>query len=99
MRKRHAARYAVSTKNLSKGTSALTVGVTDGAGNTADSAPVTVRVDNTAPGAVPLSVEGGEGWRAQNDYAAGWVNPGGGRSCADHRGALADLPPRWDRRV
>jgi 5-hydroxyisourate hydrolase-like protein (transthyretin family) len=36
---------------------------------------VTVHVDNTAPGAVPLSVSGGESWRNRNGYDVSWQNP------------------------
>ena len=37
--------------------------------------PVTVRIDNTPPGAVPVAVEGLPGWRNQNGFALTWVNP------------------------
>ena len=52
--------------------------VTDAADNAALSGPVTVRIDNTAPAGVPVTVEGGESWRAQNGYSLGWVNPNEG---------------------
>ena len=32
-------------------------------------------MDNTAPGAVPVSVDGGEGWRNQNSFDLTWANP------------------------
>ena len=51
------------------------VRVTDAADNTADSQPVTVRIDRTAPAAPAVSVEGGETWRSQNSFAAVWQNP------------------------
>ena len=47
----------------------------DAADNAGDSQPVTVRVDRTAPAAPAVSVEGGEGWRSQNSFAAVWQNP------------------------
>ena len=34
-----------------------------------------MRVDNTAPGAVPISRDGGEGWRNRNDFDVVWTNP------------------------
>ena len=39
---------------------------------------MTVRIDNTAPGAVQVAVEGGEGWRNQNNFDLTWTNPGEG---------------------
>jgi hypothetical protein len=50
----------------------------DAGGNSTTSAPVTVRIDNTAPGAVAVGVEGGDGWRnlgTGNDFYLAWVNP------------------------
>ena len=47
----------------------------DTAGNVGDSPPVTARIDNTPPGRVDVSVEGGDGWRNRNDFAAAWANP------------------------
>jgi 5-hydroxyisourate hydrolase-like protein (transthyretin family) len=65
----------VDTRQLSEGTQPLVVQAVDAADNPTASQPVTVRVDNTAPGAVPVSLEGGEAWRAQNDFDAVWENP------------------------
>jgi hypothetical protein len=65
----------VNTRELLEGTRSLLVQAHDAAGNAADSAAVTVRVDNTAPGRVNTAVEGGEQWKNQNDYAIAWANP------------------------
>ena len=65
----------VDTDRLSDGTQTLAVEALDAADNVASSTPVTVRVDNTAPGAVAVAVEGGEGWRNQNDFDLAWQNP------------------------
>ena len=65
----------VDTGVLGEGTQTLAVTADDAAENVAASTPVTVRVDNTAPGAVPLQVEGGEAWRNQNDFDLTWENP------------------------
>jgi hypothetical protein len=66
---------AVDTTKLLEGTQQLHLTATDAAGNQAESAPVTVRVDNTAPGAVPVAVEGGETWRNHDAFALDWTNP------------------------
>jgi hypothetical protein len=68
----------VNTLKLAEGSQALTVQAIDGADNVGDSAGITVRVDNTAPGAVPVVVEGGEAWRNQNDFDVSWENPDDG---------------------
>jgi len=65
----------LDTTKLAEGTQPLVVRATDGAGNTGDSQPVTVRVDRTAPAAPAVSVEQGEGWRAANDFDVSWQNP------------------------
>jgi hypothetical protein len=65
----------VRTAELAEGSQPLVVRVTDAADNTADSQPVTVRIDRTAPTAPAVSVEGGETWRSQNSFAAVWQNP------------------------
>jgi hypothetical protein len=66
---------SVDTEKVSEGTQQLHVTATDAAGNTTESAPVTVQVDNTPPGAVPVSVEGGETWRNHDAFSLGWQNP------------------------
>jgi 5-hydroxyisourate hydrolase-like protein (transthyretin family) len=66
----------VETERLPReGTQELQVMATDAAGNQSASAPVTARVDNAAPGAVPVAVEGGEAWRNRNAYSLAWQNP------------------------
>jgi len=65
----------VETRKLPEGEQQLHLTATDAAGNTAESAPVTVRIDDTPPGAVPVAVEGGEGWRNHDYFALGWTNP------------------------
>jgi hypothetical protein len=64
----------VETGSLSEGSQPLTVQAQDAAGNVSESSPVTVRVDNTAPGAVQVGVEGGDSWRNQNDFDLAWEN-------------------------
>jgi hypothetical protein len=65
----------VETGRVSEGSQPLTVAVEDAAGNTAESPPVTVRIDNAAPGVVTVGLVGGEAWRNRNDFDAAWVNP------------------------
>jgi hypothetical protein len=68
-------RIVVDTTKLLEGTQQLHLTATDAAGNQAESAPVTVHIDNTPPGAVPISVEGGETWRNRDSFALDWQNP------------------------
>ncbi|MDP9145560.1 MAG: hypothetical protein M3N43_12845, partial [Actinomycetota bacterium] len=65
----------VDTSAFAEGSQALAVEADDAAANTGTSNAVTVRVDNTAPGAIPVAVEGGEGWRNQNNFDLTWANP------------------------
>jgi hypothetical protein len=65
----------VDTRRVPEGSQALHVSAEDAAGNTADSPPVTARIDNTAPGAVSVGIDGGEVWRNRNDFDLGWANP------------------------
>lgn len=65
---------ALETQKLPEGTQQLDLTATDAAGNQSPSAPATVRIDNTAPGAVPVTVEGGEGWRNHDAFALDWTN-------------------------
>lgn len=65
----------VNTGNAPEGSQPLTVAAEDAAGNRAESSAVTVRIDNGAPGAVPVAVAGGEAWRNGNDFDLGWANP------------------------
>jgi hypothetical protein len=69
------ASISVNTERLREGTQALTVQAEDSAANLGASAPATVRVDNTAPGAVAVSVDGGAGWRNRNSFDLTWANP------------------------
>jgi hypothetical protein len=65
----------VDTKTLTDGSQQLVVQAHDAADNIAVSRALTVRIDNTAPGAVPVAVDGGEGWRNQNSFNLTWTNP------------------------
>ena len=65
----------VDTRGLGEGTQSLALQAEDAAGNSGISGAVTARVDNTAPGAVQVGLEGGEAWRNQNDFDISWVNP------------------------
>lgn len=65
----------VDTAEAPEGSQPLTVVAEDAAGNRAESAAVTVRIDNTAPGAVSIGVAGGEAWRNSNDFDLAWSNP------------------------
>jgi hypothetical protein len=63
------------TEELPEGTQPLRVQAQDAASNWGTSGPVTVRVDHTAPGAVALNLEGGQGWRNVNAFNVAWMNP------------------------
>jgi hypothetical protein len=65
----------VNTRQAPEGSQPLTVSVEDAAGNTAESPPVTARIDNAAPGVVAVGIAGGETWRNRNDFDAAWANP------------------------
>lgn len=65
----------VDTENAPEGSQPLTVAAEDAAGNRAESSAVTVRIDNAAPGAIPVGVAGGDAWRNSNDFDLGWSNP------------------------
>jgi hypothetical protein len=69
---------AVNTAEAPEGSQPLTVAAEDAAGNRAESGAVTVRIDNAAPGAVPVAVGGGETWRNANDFDVAWANPSEG---------------------
>jgi hypothetical protein len=66
---------AIKTGELAEGTRQLQVRAVDAADNVNVSGAVTVRIDNSAPAAAPLTLEGGDGWRATNSFAVSWVNP------------------------
>ena len=61
-------------RTVNEGTQSLHVAAQDAAGNTAESATVMARIDNTAPGTAQVGVEGGEAWRNRNDFDAAWEN-------------------------
>jgi hypothetical protein len=67
-------KISIETERTSEGTRTLHVGAEDAAGNISESAPVTVKIDNTAPGTTQVGIEGGEGWRNTNNFAAAWAN-------------------------
>lgn len=73
-------RIDVRTAGLLEGTHPLVVQAQDSAGNVANSATLTARIDNTPPERVDVGTEGGEGWRNQNAFVAGWTNPAPGDS-------------------
>lgn len=61
-------------RTVNEGTQALHVAAQDAAGNTAESATVMARIDNTPPGTTQVGVEGGEAWRNRNNFDAAWEN-------------------------
>jgi hypothetical protein len=65
----------VDTRRSADGSQAVVVQVQDTAGNFGASPPVTARVDNTAPGRVGVSVDGGDAWRNENNFSLSWTNP------------------------
>ncbi|MBJ7329182.1 MAG: hypothetical protein JHC95_04740 [Solirubrobacteraceae bacterium] len=65
----------VNTRRLGEGTQPLAVQAQDTAGNFGVSAPVTVRIDNTAPPRVDAAIEDGDAWRSTNGFSAAWANP------------------------
>lgn len=64
----------LDTTEAPEGSQPLTVVAEDAAGNRAESSAVTVRIDNAAPGTVPVGVGGGETWRNANDFDLAWTN-------------------------
>ncbi|HEX5984033.1 MAG TPA: hypothetical protein VFY69_07500 [Solirubrobacterales bacterium] len=68
-------RIEINTAEAPEGSQPLTVVAEDAAGNRAESGAVTVRIDNAAPGTVPVGVGGGETWRNANDFDLAWANP------------------------
>jgi hypothetical protein len=65
----------VKTTVFSEGTQQLVVQAQDSAGNIGASAPVTARIDNTAPARVGVAIDGGAAWRSANTFSLKWVNP------------------------
>lgn len=68
-------RFEINTAEAAEGSQPLAVVAEDSAGNRAESGAVTVRIDNAAPGAIPVWVDGGETWRNSNDFDLAWANP------------------------
>jgi hypothetical protein len=71
-------RIEINTAEAPEGSQSLTVVAEDAAGNRAESAAVTVRIDNAPPGAIPVGIAGGETWRNSNDFDVAWANPSEG---------------------
>jgi hypothetical protein len=65
----------VNTAEVPEGSQPLAVVAEDAAGNRAESAAVTARIDNAAPGAIAVGVGGGEAWRNSNDFDLAWTKP------------------------
>jgi hypothetical protein len=68
----------LDTRDLPEGSQPLAVEAEDAANNLGASSAVTVRVDHTAPGAVPVALEGDGGWRNRNSFNLVWTNPSEG---------------------
>jgi len=64
----------VETQHLPEGSQPLDVAAEDAAGNSANSATITTRIDNTAPGVASVGVEDGEAWRNRNEFDVAWQN-------------------------
>lgn len=68
----------LDTSSLSDGTHSVQIAASDAAGNEAKSPARSVTIDNTPPAAPEnVSVDGGDGWHAQNAFAVTWGNPAG----------------------
>jgi hypothetical protein len=69
--------FTLDTKILDDGKHSFSIVATD-AGNNSESWGGELFTDNTSPGPIhDPRVEGGEGWRSTNDFAAAWTNPSG----------------------
>jgi hypothetical protein len=64
----------VDTASLSEGSQLMALQAEDAAGNVGGSLPVSVRIDNTAPGAVTIALEG-VAWSNRDDFNVAWTNP------------------------
>ena len=68
-------RLAVDTRTLGDGRHTVSVQATDTAGN-ARTVSKAVSIDNTAPASPQaLSADGGNGWKARNEFRLRWRNP------------------------
>jgi hypothetical protein len=65
----------VNAHALGEGSHSMALQAFDAASNAGESPPIPVRVDNTAPGAVPIAIEAGDAWRNRNDFDIAWTNP------------------------
>jgi Bacterial Ig domain len=70
------ASYSLDTRSLSDGPHTVTVETVDSAGNSTSQSRSTI-VDNTGPEAPSVSVTGGDGWRASDNFGASWATPSG----------------------
>jgi hypothetical protein len=68
----------IPADRLPEGTQPLGLTAIDSANNSRTVAAGSVRIDHTPPGAVPIEVTGGEGWRNTNSFTLGWANPAEG---------------------
>ena len=66
---------SLDTSSLTEGSQGLSVHALDAASNVGVSSALTVRIDNTAPGATPVTASGGQGWRNSNLFNLAWENP------------------------
>lgn len=64
----------VDVQHQPEGSQPLYVSAQDAAGNSSNSATVTARIDNAAPGTAQVAMEGGEAWRNRNEFDAAWEN-------------------------
>ena len=64
----------IDTRSLREGSQRLTLQAEDAAGNVGESSGLTVRVDNSAPGAVHIASASGATWSNQNGFDVIWVN-------------------------
>lgn len=64
----------VDIQHLPEGSQPLYLAAEDAAGNSANSATATVRIDHTAPGTIQVGIEGGDAWRNRNEFGAAWEN-------------------------
>jgi hypothetical protein len=64
----------VDTRRFADGTQTIQLLARDAGGNEGASPASTARIDNTPPARVDVGLEGGDGWRNTNDFAATWTN-------------------------
>src|SRR4051812_31559335 len=72
--------HAVDLSEISDGQHEIRASAVDAGGDETQSSPVTIKVDNTPPGAPQgLTVDGGEGWRSATSFGLSWTNPSAGQ--------------------